>query len=191
MHTDSIRAARLDRNLLAGRNRTNGADHVFQHRGDLKIRLGDPVLPRFNVRYVQERLNQLIQPVAFIDDGAEKHLPFLVDQIVLQKHVAVSADGKPLSSMGVDFRDVTNTGRPAIWYTALEKESFPLLLYGGDMLFDDTTARSGVGWATMKMSGSTLMAVAKVSRSGQAASAPGSRRCMRCLSRRAVSSSAR
>ncbi len=67
--------------------------------------------------------------------------------------VAVSADGKPLSSMGVDFRDVTNTGRPAIWYTALEKESFPLLLYSGDMLFDDTTARSGVGWATMKMSG--------------------------------------
>src|SRR6266700_7146199 len=67
--------------------------------------------------------------------------------------VAVSADGKPLSSMGVDFRDVTNTGRPAIWYTALEKESFPLLLYSGDMLFDDTTARSGVGWATLKMSG--------------------------------------
>jgi hypothetical protein len=67
--------------------------------------------------------------------------------------VAVSADGKPLSSMGVDFRDVSNTGRPAIWYTALEKESFPLLLYGGDMLFDDATARSGVGWATMKMSG--------------------------------------
>jgi enediyne biosynthesis protein E4 len=67
--------------------------------------------------------------------------------------VAVSADGKPLSSMGVDFRDVSNDGKPAIWYTALEKESFPLLLYAGNMLFDDTTARSGVGWATMKMSG--------------------------------------
>ncbi len=67
--------------------------------------------------------------------------------------VAVTADGKPISSMGVDFRDVNNDGQPDIWYTALEKESFPLLLYDKDMLFDDATARSGVGWATMKMSG--------------------------------------
>jgi len=68
-------------------------------------------------------------------------------------NVALSADGKPLSSMGVDFRDVDNDGTPDIWYTALEKESFPLLLYTGGMAFDDATARSGVGWATMKMSG--------------------------------------
>jgi hypothetical protein len=67
--------------------------------------------------------------------------------------VAVSADGKPISSMGVDFRDVNNDGKPDLWYTALEKESFPLLLYDSNMLFDDATARSGVGWATMKMSG--------------------------------------
>ena len=67
--------------------------------------------------------------------------------------VAVTADGKPISSMGVDFRDVNNDGKPDIWYTALEKESFPLLLYDSNMLFDDATARSGVGWATMKMSG--------------------------------------
>ncbi len=67
--------------------------------------------------------------------------------------VALSADGKALSSMGVDFRDVNNDGQPDIWYTALEKESFPLLLYSGGMLFDDATARSGIGWATMKMSG--------------------------------------
>jgi enediyne biosynthesis protein E4 len=67
--------------------------------------------------------------------------------------VAVSADGKPLSSMGVDFRDVNNDGQPDIWYTALEKESFPLLLYSSGLMFDDATGRSGVGWASMKMSG--------------------------------------
>ncbi|MBZ5681356.1 MAG: CRTAC1 family protein [Acidobacteriia bacterium] len=67
--------------------------------------------------------------------------------------VAVSADGKPLSSMGVDFRDVNNDGKPDIWYTALEKETFPLLVYDNGALFDDATTRSGLSWATMKMSG--------------------------------------
>jgi hypothetical protein len=67
--------------------------------------------------------------------------------------VAVSADGRPLSSMGADFRDVNNDGKPDIWYTALEKETFPLLLYEGNLVFDDVTARSGIGWNSMKMSG--------------------------------------
>ena len=68
-------------------------------------------------------------------------------------NVALSADGQPLSSMGVDFRDVHNDGRPSIWYTALENETFPLLHYNRDNSFDDVTASSGVAWPTMKMSG--------------------------------------
>jgi enediyne biosynthesis protein E4 len=75
------------------------------------------------------------------------------EEIAQTAMVALSADGKALSSMGVDFRDVNNDGRDGIWYTALEKETFPLLLYSGGLEFDDATARSGVGWATMKMSG--------------------------------------
>ena len=67
--------------------------------------------------------------------------------------VALSSDGKALSSMGVDFRDVNNDGKPDVWYTALEKETFPLLLYRGGLVFDDATGRSGVGWKTMRMSG--------------------------------------
>lgn len=67
--------------------------------------------------------------------------------------VAYSNDGKAISAMGVDFRDVNNDGRPDIWYTALEKETFPLLLNQGKGAFDDATLRSGVGWQTMKMSG--------------------------------------
>ena len=51
--------------------------------------------------------------------------------------VALSSDGKALSSMGVDFRDVNNDGKPDVWYTALEKETFPLLLYRGGLVFDD------------------------------------------------------
>ncbi|MGA9039810.1 MAG: CRTAC1 family protein [Terriglobales bacterium] len=67
--------------------------------------------------------------------------------------VAYSNDGKAISGMGVDFRDVNNDGRPDIWYTALEKETFPLLINQGGGAFDDATVRSGVGWESMKMSG--------------------------------------
>lgn len=75
------------------------------------------------------------------------------EEIGQQAGVAVSADGKALSAMGVDFRDVNNDGKPDIWYTALEKETFPLFFYQSDLLFDDVSIRTGVGWATMKMSG--------------------------------------
>ncbi len=67
--------------------------------------------------------------------------------------VAYSNDGKALSGMGVDFRDVNNDGRPDLWYTALEKETFPLLLNQGGGAFDDATLRSGLGRETMPMSG--------------------------------------
>jgi hypothetical protein len=67
--------------------------------------------------------------------------------------VSYSSDGKALSGMGADFRDINNDGRPDIWYTALEKETFPVLLNHGDDTFDDATLRSGVGWQSMKMSG--------------------------------------
>jgi len=67
--------------------------------------------------------------------------------------VAYSNDGKALSGMGADFRDVNNDGRPDIWYTALEKETFPLFLNHGEEVFDDVTLRSGLGWETMAMSG--------------------------------------
>jgi len=75
------------------------------------------------------------------------------EEIAQQAGVAVSADGKALSAMGVDFRDVNNDGKPDIWYTALEKETFPLFFYQSDLLFDDVSIRTGIGWATMKMSG--------------------------------------
>lgn len=75
------------------------------------------------------------------------------EEIGTTSGVAYSNDGKALSGMGVDFRDVNNDGRPDIWYTALEKETFPLLLGQRDGGFDDATLHSGVGRETMPMSG--------------------------------------
>ncbi len=67
--------------------------------------------------------------------------------------VAFTTDGRAVSSMGADARDINNDGKPDIWYTALEKETFPLLINLGAMQFDDATGRSGMGWSSMKMSG--------------------------------------
>ena len=66
--------------------------------------------------------------------------------------VAYAPDGVTLSGMGSDFRDVNNDGRPDVWYTAVEYQSFPLLINNGDATFDDLTQRNGLQ-ATKQMSG--------------------------------------
>jgi hypothetical protein len=66
--------------------------------------------------------------------------------------VAYAPDGLALSGMGSDFIDVNNDGRPDIWYTAVEHESFPLLINQGGGEFDDLTQASGLR-STNEMSG--------------------------------------
>jgi enediyne biosynthesis protein E4 len=66
--------------------------------------------------------------------------------------VAYAPDGSTLSGMGSDFRDVNNDGRPDIWCTAVEHETFPLLINGGNGDFDDMTEASGLH-GTSEMSG--------------------------------------
>lgn len=66
--------------------------------------------------------------------------------------VAYAPDGTTLSGMGSDFRDVNNDGHPDIWYTAVEHQSFPLLINTGHEDFEDLTIASGLK-ATSDMSG--------------------------------------
>jgi enediyne biosynthesis protein E4 len=66
--------------------------------------------------------------------------------------VAYAPDGVALSGMGSDFKDVNNDGRPDIWYTAVEHETFPLLINQGKGEFDDLTHASGLE-TTKEMSG--------------------------------------
>jgi hypothetical protein len=54
--------------------------------------------------------------------------------------------------MGVDFRDVDNDGRPDLWHTAIENESFPLYLNQAGGGFVERTAPSMLG-KTRTMSG--------------------------------------
>ena len=74
------------------------------------------------------------------------------EEVGVSAGIAYAPDGSTLSGMGSDFRDVNNDGRPDIWYTAVEHQSFPLLINSGHSDFDDLTQSSGLQ-ATTEMSG--------------------------------------
>ncbi len=74
------------------------------------------------------------------------------EEVGVAAGVAYAPDGTALSGMGSDFRDVNNDGRPDIWYTAVEHETFPLLINSGHSDFDDLTQASGLQ-TTTNMSG--------------------------------------
>jgi enediyne biosynthesis protein E4 len=74
------------------------------------------------------------------------------EEIGVEAGVAYSDAGTALSGMGSDFRDVNNDGIPDIWHTAVDRETFPLYLGVGRSFFSATMA-SGLGSATVKMSG--------------------------------------
>jgi len=75
------------------------------------------------------------------------------DEVGVESFVAYTDDGVPVSSMGVDFRDWSNSGRPGIFVTALGGETFPLFRNEDGKLFTMATYESGIGFATFKMSG--------------------------------------
>jgi hypothetical protein len=75
------------------------------------------------------------------------------DEIGMEAGVAYGASGMALSGMGSDFRDVNNDGRPDVWHTAIEHETFPLYINRGGSNFSDSTATAGLALSTANMSG--------------------------------------
>jgi len=75
------------------------------------------------------------------------------DEVGVEAGVAYTEDGIPVSSMGVDFRDYRNDGRPGIFVTALGGETFPLYRNEGNDLFSMETYPANIGFSTYKMSG--------------------------------------
>ena len=74
-------------------------------------------------------------------------------EVGVEAEVAYTSDGVPVSSMGVDFRDWTNTGRPGIFLTALGGETFPLFRNEGQGFFSEESYPSGIGFPSFQMSG--------------------------------------
>lgn len=70
--------------------------------------------------------------------------------------IAIADDGKVLSTMGAEFRDLDNDGWPDIFVTALANETFPLFRNLGNGVFQDVTYRSRIGAASLPHSGWSL-----------------------------------
>ncbi len=74
------------------------------------------------------------------------------EEIAAARGVAFNQFGSPVSSMGVDFRDLDNDGRPDVFVTALSNEGF-LLFRNREGLFDDIADIARVGLASLPFSG--------------------------------------
>lgn len=67
--------------------------------------------------------------------------------------IAFNDDGRALSSMGADFRDIDGDGLPDLFITALANETFPFYRNLGNGLFADRTYATRLGAATIRFSG--------------------------------------
>jgi enediyne biosynthesis protein E4 len=75
------------------------------------------------------------------------------EEIGLIAGVGYNEDGKSFAGMGTDFNDYDNDGWPDIVDTALGNEMYALFRNNGDKTFNYTTYSTGVGAATLLMSG--------------------------------------
>ncbi|MBM3758987.1 MAG: CRTAC1 family protein [Acidobacteria bacterium] len=75
------------------------------------------------------------------------------EEVGLLSGVALLDNGKPVASMGTDFRDYDNDGRPDVVVTALNGETFPLFRNAGGGQFVDQTSRSQLGRLSNRYAG--------------------------------------
>jgi hypothetical protein len=74
-------------------------------------------------------------------------------EVAFDAGAALTDNGRPVSAMGVDFRDYDNDGRPDIVFTALTRETFPLFRNLGGGQFQDVTGASRLAFLTSKHAG--------------------------------------
>ncbi len=76
------------------------------------------------------------------------------EEVAVLAGVALDDNGRPVASMGADFRDVDNDGRPDLIFTAMIYDTFPLFRNTGKApVFEDVTAESGLAVATRALTG--------------------------------------
>ena len=96
---------------------------------------------------------------AFVTNDSERNFLFHNDgngrfsEVGIQSGVAYNIDGKAVSSMGVDFRDVYGSGKPDLVTTALSNETFSLFRNLGKGLFTDAGYQSGLAPLSMPWAG--------------------------------------
>lgn len=75
------------------------------------------------------------------------------EEVGLVTGTALQDGGKPVASMGVEFKDYDNDGQPDLLVTALAGENFPVFKNDGKGGFLDSTYQSGLGAAAVRHSG--------------------------------------
>lgn len=76
------------------------------------------------------------------------------EEVAMTAGVALNDNGRPVASMGADFRDFDGDGRPDLLFTAMLNDSFPLFRNTGKIpVFEDVTVRSGLALATRLLTG--------------------------------------
>jgi hypothetical protein len=75
------------------------------------------------------------------------------EEVGLAAGVALRDDGKPIASMGTDFRDYDNDGLPDLIVTALAAETFPIFHNAGKGNFVDATYTTKMGPLSIRRSG--------------------------------------
>lgn len=75
------------------------------------------------------------------------------EEVALAAGTALRDAGKPVASMGVEFKDYDNDGLPDLIVTALAGETFPVFRNAGKGMFVDATYQSKLGAAAVKHSG--------------------------------------
>jgi hypothetical protein len=75
------------------------------------------------------------------------------EEVALLAGVALMDGGKPVASMGADFRDYDNDGLPDITVAALAGETFPLFRNRGKGDFTDATYKSRLASLTVRYGG--------------------------------------
>lgn len=75
------------------------------------------------------------------------------EEIAFDAGVALTEDGKFISGMGADARDLNNDGLPDLIFTALDAETFPLFRGVGKRGFADATRDSNMASLTSSMAG--------------------------------------
>jgi len=74
-------------------------------------------------------------------------------EVALRAGVGLNDDGKAISSMGADFRDLDNDGWEDLVVTALSNQTFPVFRNLGRGVFRDMTYQSRAGAISMPLSG--------------------------------------
>jgi len=92
--------------------------------------------------------NDTVQNFLFVNRGEGKF-----EEIGLTAEVAYSEDGRARSGMGVDSADFNNDGWPDLFVANVDQEKFSIYQNNKDETFRDLAMATGVGQATLLLSG--------------------------------------